>query len=381
MHYRYLFRALLFTISFISASCVEIYEPEIVEHNPTYLVVNGILNLDGPTEISLTYSTNISSTEPPPRVSEALVEIQDSENQTYGLNETAEGIYTAGADLVPDTQLQYRLHIVTAGKEYLSDFVEVKQTPPIDSVNFQGSEDGVDINISTHDPTGQSKYYKWNFTETWEYNARFLSTYRMVEGVLMPKHRDEYAFTCYKTVPNDGVLIESTVRLREDRVSNFTLTTIPPASDKVSRKYSVIIQQYVLTEEAYQYMELLRNNTEQIGGLFDPLPSQIQGNIYCISDPDDKAIGFFVATSIEEKRIFIKREDLPDSYPVFPSRACIADTTIFQPLVIYGSLESIIFPLFSTGTPPVASGFVSSSTDCTDCRFFGGILTKPDFWD
>lgn len=382
MHYRLVIRAFLFAISFMIVSCVEIYAPAIVENNPKYLVVNGLLNLNGPTEISLTYSTNISSAEGPPAATRAFVQIQDSENQTYTLTETAEGIYTAGPDLVPNTERKYRLHILTAdNKEYLSDFVPWKRTPPIGSISLRARAEGVDINISTHDPAGESKYYKWNFIETWEYNARYLSLYRMVEGVLLPKDPGEYAYTCYTTAPNDGVLIESTVRLNEDRVNDFTLTTIPPASIKVSRKYSIVIRQSVLTEEAYQYMELLRNNTEQIGGLFDPLPSQIQGNIYCISDPDDKAIGFFIATSIEEKRIFIQPEDLPETYPDFRHAGCSTDTTIFEPLAIYGSTEDVIIPVFSTGEPPAARGFVSSSKECVDCRYFGGVLNKPDFWD
>lgn len=374
MRHRRLIAALPLLITALVSSCVEVYQPSIVENNPRYLVVNGILNSDGPTEIRLTYSTHISSADPAPRVSGALVEIQDEENNSYGLAETSDGIYTSGPELLLDMQRKYRLHIVTAEqKEYVSEFVEVKRTPPIDSISFDADEDGLDINISAHDPEGNSQYYKWNFQETWEYNARYLSLYRMVEGVLMPKDPAEYTYTCYKTVPNDGIIIESTLRLTEDRVSEFTLTTIPPASDKVSRKYSIIVQQYVLTEEAYNYMELLRNNTEQIGGLFDPLPSQIQGNIRCISDPAEVAIGFFIATSVEEKRIFILPNDIPESYPDYRSMACAIDTTIFQPLVIYGSLENIIVP--------VPGGFVSAPGECIDCRYRGGVISRPDFWD
>ena len=382
MQYRLFIRVFPLLITGFISSCVDVYQPAIIENNPRYLVVNGILNCDGPTEISLTYSTHISSTDPPPPVSGALVEIQDDENNSYTLQETSEGTYAAGPELVPDTEKKYRLHILTSEqKEYLSEFVEVKRTRPIDSVSFHADEDGLDINISTHDPSGKSQYYKWNFTETWEYNARYLSLYRMVEDVLIPKAPAEYTYTCYRTVPNDGIVIESTVRLNEDRVSNFTLTTIPPASDKVSRKYSIIVQQYVLTEEAYQYMELLRNNTEQIGGLFDPLPSQIQGNIRCVSDADEVAIGFFIATSIEEKRVFIVPEDIPEIYPNFRPMGCAVDTTIFEPLVMYGSAENIITGIFSSGVPAVAVGFVSAPRECVDCRSRGGVVTKPDFWD
>lgn len=383
MHHPNLLSAFASLICVLLSSCVEVYEPDIIEENPRYLVVNGFLNLDGPTEIALTYSTHISSIDAPPAASGAFVQIQDDENNAYTLTETSEGIYTPGPDLVPDTNRKYRLHIITAElKEYFSELVQAKRTPPIDSVTWHADQDGVDINISTHDPTGESKFYKWNFTETWEYHARYLSLYRMVVGQLIPKDPSDYTYTCYNSVPNDGIIIESTVRLKEDRVSNFTVTTVPPFSEKVSSRYSINIQQYVLTEEAYQYMELLRNNTEQIGGLFDPLPSQIQGNIRCVSDEDEVAIGFFIATGVREQQIFIMPTEIPEAYPDFTHAACPLDTTIFEPLGIYDdTADNLITGLYSTGTPPAPLGYVSAPTECIDCRRRGGVLTKPDFWD
>ncbi len=363
----------------LAAACVEPFEPQVVGDNPNYLVVNGLLDLTGSATISLTRTTTISSEEQPPAVTNALVEIEDNEGVIFGLFENEPGIYSA-RNLTLSTSRMYRLHIVSDdGKEYLSDFVMMKKTPPIDSITLRGSADGLDININAHDSSGKTKYYKWNFVQTWEYNSYFRSTYHLVDGLLIPLDKADYHHICYKTVPNDGITVESTVRFKEDRVANFTLTTIPPRSDMISRRYSILVKQYALTEQAFQYMEQLRDNTEHIGGLFDPLPTQVRGNIQCISHPDEIAIGFFIACSVEETRIFLTPDQLPESYPGFRPIPCYADTTYFEPDIFYGSSENVIEPVYESGVPaPV--GFVSANTECVDCRVKGGITEPPDFW-
>lgn len=43
----------------------------------------------------------------------------------------------------------------------------------------------------------------------------------------------------------------------------------------------------------FSYLQLLREQTLQVGGLFDPPPAPIIGNIYREGDPEDFALGYF----------------------------------------------------------------------------------------
>jgi Domain of unknown function (DUF4249) len=62
-----------------------------------------------------------------------------------------------------NTAAQYRLRISNVNNElYLSDYAPFKPTPPIDSIDWRLSDSaGVTINVSTHDPTGKTRFYQW----------------------------------------------------------------------------------------------------------------------------------------------------------------------------------------------------------------------------
>jgi len=341
-------------------------------------VVEGMLNGDGTAEIFLTRTQRIYDETPPPPVTGAYVEIQDDQNNAYPLF----GNFTGGryrAENIPTVPgRRYRLYIRT-DKEYLSDFTELKITPPIDSISYRLGPFGLNINVNTHDPSRESRFYKWQYDETWEYNARNFSSHRLIEGVLFEKHPSEWTYRCYGYQPQGPIAVGTTSRLAEDRISEFTLVTIPEASSKLYLRYSIRVRQYAITEQAYNYWLNLKKNTEQVGGLFDPLPSEVKGNIICISDPSQKAIGFFSASTVTEQRIFIVATDLPEGYRKFRPSPCSADTTLFDPMIMYGSAENVLGPIYGDGPNPI--GFTSAPTPCMDCRSEGGTLTKPDYWN
>jgi hypothetical protein len=55
----------------------------------------------------------------------------------------------------------------------------------------------------------------------------------------------------------------------------------------------------------YSYLQLLREQTLQVGGLFDPPPAPIIGNIFREGDPEDFAIGYFYASARRQSSITI----------------------------------------------------------------------------
>jgi hypothetical protein len=55
----------------------------------------------------------------------------------------------------------------------LSEFAEVRITPQLDSVSWKQENNGVRIYASTHDPNNNTRYYKWDYEETWEIHPLF----------------------------------------------------------------------------------------------------------------------------------------------------------------------------------------------------------------
>ena len=57
------------------------------------------------------------------------------------------------------------------------------------------------------------------------------------------------------------------------------LNTIHRTSDKISYLYYTEVKQMSISEEAYNYWSNLQRNSEEIGGIFAPQPSEMIGNI------------------------------------------------------------------------------------------------------
>src|SRR6185436_19732356 len=196
-------------------------------------------------------------------------------------------------------------------KRYDSDFISLQQTPPIDDVKWEVQEGGLGIFLNTHDPTGNAKYFRWTFDETWEYNAAFFSHLMFINHKVAERPQDQYIYTCWRTAPSTGILISSTERLSESTINKFQLTFLPPGNQKVVVRYSIFVQQRALSADAYDYWQQLKKTTENLGGLFDPLPTQVTGNLHGVGANTDPVLGFFSGGTVASKRIFIYNADLP----------------------------------------------------------------------
>ena len=99
-------------------------------------------------------STGLDSPQYIPELGAQLA-IQSESGGSIPLAEAGNGIYSVDSLNLDPTQ-QYRLQILTAGKEYLSDLSKVNLTPPIDSVNWTANTDGVSIFVSAHNDQGSA---------------------------------------------------------------------------------------------------------------------------------------------------------------------------------------------------------------------------------
>lgn len=363
------------------SSCIEPYDPPVSDEEVDYLVVDGAANsTDGTAEIKLSRTVSLSSTETPPPERNAVVAIEDNEGNSYTLAEAGEGFYRQ-SNLSFDFSKQYRLYIkTTGGSEYRSDFVKLKPTPPIDSITWARSrtEQGIDLLVNTHDDTNSTRYYQWSFEETFEYEAVYNSYLQYVNGEVIEIPASNRTFLCWRTIPSQGILVGSSERLSQDVISDFLLTSIPKGDQKLLIKYSILVKQKAISREAYDYWTTLQQATESLGGLFDPQPGRVTGNIVNINNPSDLALGYFDIGDIQEKRKFIRSGDLPrDLWGYKDVSSCEVGTILLADLPNF--VQGVLLdPLSAMG---ILYGYSYTSFFCTDCRLQGGVTTKPDFWE
>lgn len=367
----------------LAASCKEKFVSPAPPVTTGYLVVEGVVNNDGGlTTLKLSRTTNLDDTSSKPEGG-ALVKLEDNNSTSLQLFETTNGNYIVD-NLHLDTSHKYRLAIVTANnEEYLSDFVNVLNNPPIDSINWVRGSDGVTIFINTHDPKNNTHYYQWDYHETWEFHSALFSSLKYTQnsssgnmGIAYRDSSDPEIYTCWQFHPSTTIVLGSSARLSQD-IIHLPIINIEPASWKLSVLYSVIMRQYTWNKEGYEFLERMKKNTESVGSVFDAQPSELNGNIHCVSNPYQPVIGFFNICTIREERIFIKNSELPQwGYNMNCSQVVIENQPDSIRIKSVGTLPTV--PLLYGPFGDILT-FNASAEGCVDCTLRGSNI-KPTYW-
>jgi hypothetical protein len=360
--------------------CIEPYIPENIGSTRKFLVVDGFINLNGPTTIRLSRTYDVKAGGQPPAELRAALYIETETGQRYPLAEGTGGIYTV-APLPLAAGRKYRLHITTAaGLMYASEFTQAKTTPPIDSVTWRLGADGLTVYVNAHDDAKATQYYRWEFQETWEIKPLLIPTEAYINRAVRPIVTP-YPDVCWASQLSTPIRLSKTTALTQDVVADYPLIAINTTSQRLRRKYSILVKQYAQTPQEYQYWEQLQKNTEKIGTLFDPLPSQLTGNVKCLNDDQELALGYVGAHSISEKRLFISRDQLPRAWrPLSGYESCIPPDTVELPAIhnVFGG--NLVVPIQAVFTKfGTLRGYTASSKDCVDCRLRGTSI-RPSFW-
>jgi hypothetical protein len=360
------------------SNCKQIYIPPAIKGNNQYLVVDGMIrNGMDSTVIILSRSANLGDSAGPQPELGAQVSIIGQSSGTFPLIDLGTGSYAAG-QLSLDISQNYQLRITTQdGRQYASDFIPVRQSPPIDSLHWQADSTGVTVYVNTHDPQNNTRYYQWDYTETWEHRAHYNSTIELqLDGSTIPRPQDQQIFRCWTNANSTNISVITTTGLSQDLVNENPLISIDNQSVRISILYSVLVRQYAITQQAYEYWQNLKQNTELTGSIFDPQPSEVPGNIHCLTNPVEPVLGYVSASSESTARLFISINQL-NSWFYQPFTGCSFWVPDSDSLAYYATLPTIIQPfLYCTINCVTALTYA----DCVDCRFFGGTNVSPGFW-
>jgi hypothetical protein len=378
---------IILTIAIINMgglNCKEVYLPPVIQNSPHFLVVDGIvINGNDSTIITLSHTRTLNDSAPATKELNAHVSVINGTGSEYPLTETGNGQYAAAQFLLNAGQ-QYQLKIITSdGNEFRSELSSVHISPPIDSVYWNQDSAGVHIYLDSHDPGNNTRYYRWQNVETWEYHAAFDSYLIYIdENNIIFRDLNNQIFKCYQMQVSPSIAVATTSRLTSDILNKYEVIFIPAGSEKITAEYSDLISQYAISADAFNFWENLKKNTEQLGTLFDFQPFTEFGNIQCVNNPAIKCIGYISFTTAQKKRILINYKDV-NSWNYTPYYKCSQDTIrtdlvsqVFQPA---GGpyFYSLIGQTLDTTHTPV---YLFAPVPCVDCRLHGGSTIKPAFW-
>ena len=365
------------------SSCKQSYTPPSIKNNPRFLVVDGfITGSPDSTIITLTRSRNIADSTSGPTELNATVQVEQETGGTIPLLELGNGRY--GNLLSPDSGQLYRVVIrTTDGGQYVSDYVPFKTTPPIDSLGFSQDSANVAILVSTHDPSNNTRYYRWAYEETWQYHTYYTTNFDYVPDSVIVRGWDKQIYFCWTTIKSPDIQVGTSTALSQDLVLNHHIHNVSKSSEKINTYYSILVEQYALTRDQFDFWTNLKKTTEQLGTLFDAQPAQLTGNIHCISNPQETVLGYLCASTTQRKRIFINRTDLSNFNYIPYTQACAIPEDV---LVVIGETDyPLIYQYLLAPNHPYTFlydylGYHLAENFCADCRVHGGTTVKPDFW-
>lgn len=358
--------------------CTESFEIPFKEADKSILIVEGDVlvgaNVDNRILLSRIKSLNDLNEYPE---KDAKVEIINSTGTRWLLQPGDDGEYKANLSL--PVNAGYALRITTAdGKQYESPNQTALETPPIDSLSWK-QENGV-ATVFVHSRSrnaSPSRFYRWNYTETWESRAWYETYFDFMDNQIITRPVGDQIYRCWKNAESSAILIGNTNGLSEDAVSYKPVTTIEKPSEKMYTRYSILVRQFRVSKEAYAFWEILKKNTELTGSLFDPQPSQLTGNLRCVNDPNRQVIGFVTTASVSQARLFIRNSELPGWPTRNESQACAAAEFSRSGAEFFLRRNPGFLPAYFI---TAGGGFGVAPKACVDCRLLGGKNVQPTFW-
>lgn len=328
----------------------------------------------------------------------ASVKIVDAANNTFLFQEKSPGTYISIEKFKAQPNTSYQLLITTNdGKSYSSQQTQLPNSTQIDNLyTIRETDDlgneGVSIFVDSYDASGDSKYYRYEFEETYKIVApKWVFKDMVINPITFQisfEQKTKEEKTCYNTILSNTIIQTETTDLSEDRVTKFNVRVIPRDNPIISHRYSILVKQFVQNFEAFTYYKTLNKLSGSESLFSQNQPGFFNGNVFSDDNKSEKVLGYFEITTVSSKRIYFNYLDL------FPNEILppyFEDCEEFAPEIvpIPGEPSSVAeFILAGTAKyyrlntePKLGEGpYLLVSRACGDCTVLGSNI-KPDFWE
>ncbi len=402
----------VFIIVIALYTCIDPYTPKLRGYN-SLLVVDGLItnaNTSYTIKLSRTFQDQNSN---PSMVTGADIFITDDAGNSSHLINKGNGIYaTDSIEFIGAIGRTYVLHIVTQeGEEYESDPCLLQSVPDIDSIYFgkdmqlvnNGTESQEGVSIYLDSKGGDNnQYYRWTFDETWKFKVPDPKTFNYV---INPNDPDNPFFipiesvndSCWKSSQSGEILIRSVNEGEPGKIEKQPISFIATAiSDRLLIQYNILVKQYSISKEEYEFWNNLKQVNESSGDIFAKQPFEVKSNLRNVNNPEERVLGFFQVSAEKQKRkdiIFndVVGLDLPfyqvkcerfvkerGEFSLGPGAPPPTWDDVYKIFCI-NSDYYFVEPLYFPGTVNKLEYLVFARPECANCEL-SGTRTRPDFW-
>ncbi len=365
--------------------CIEPFQPDIEEQSGVLVIDGRITDIPGMQTVTISRSVTYHHPEFKP-VSGCVVWVEDGEGEGIYYNEASGGVYRADPPQgIVETGKAFKIKVSTPdGKTYESEYDTLLPCADLKDLYYQeevqGTSDpdvnfyGVRFYADVEGGETASSYFLWNFEETWEYLSEYPIQYILYADRFEDHTPELHGYKiCYLTELLSEFRVGSTSMLERNELRGEPLYFVSNQTPRLRNTYSLLVIQHSLSGGAYEYWERMGARESETGGLFETQPSATRGNIFSVNDPEEKVLGYFFASQVKQKRVTISEQF---QFPI-AEFDCPLDTV--RSLEYFDADYPILFfslSIFGRGPP-----YGYSLRECFDCRYRGGVTTRPEFLD
>lgn len=297
-------------------------------HNAKLVIEAIVTDNDELGYVRITYTEPVEGNEIRDYVTEdaASVVIADDQGNEFTFFSQGEGLY-ANSNFSPAYGTNYRMMVQVGPNRYESDWqalpsasqpaIEVQYRPDTTQVL---SEQGRPINqhgITLSDVVEKGNddgLYHWQFNYYYIYDA-------YGQPDILAFLPDAIRF-CYVQEHDQAQMViheDSFVEGQQNSQYRLDITSVP-FGRKMIYDYSVQVIKYEVSESLFEYLQLVEQQINRVGGVFDAAPSNIESNFTQISG-DLEVLGFFGVFNAAYQRLFFNQDELPFNKLFLPSDA------------------------------------------------------------
>jgi hypothetical protein len=386
----------------ITQGCVEQFDYSSTSSSKQNLVVRALLTNElkkHTIELSRTVPIDSIKIEPEKK---AAITITSDIGETYSFYGNEKGVYTSNVEFSAKPDRTYILNIKTQdGNSYISSAEKLPSNSQIENINFTienntlGGFEEIVFRVNSKLSEDEGKLYRYEYDETYKVKPIFWSSKKLiVTSNTLPYKFDlvdknpniEGTGICYGNNYSEKIILTETKTLSQDKVINFPIRKIPIDSYIIGIRYSILVKQYVLNQNTYNFYKLLDKFSDP-NNIFSQIQvGNIQSNIVYEPDPEkNKVFGFFEVSSLSTKRTFFNRSELTDTpFINYSSNECINEinpeiTDSFGNSPLLDKIKKgWIYQRFTE--PPVPNKpYLLVEKKCGDCTHLGPI-SQPKFW-
>ncbi|MCB0466529.1 MAG: DUF4249 domain-containing protein, partial [Aequorivita sp.] len=307
MKTKILYTAFLLVL-FFQMGCTEPYVIETVGYESVLVVESTITDEMKPQVVKLSRTSTLDNADVLTEYNASVTVVGNNGDNFSFSQDNETGFYVSNQSFSAQPNVSYTLKIVTQdGKQYTSSAVTLPPSVEMDEVFGERivspteGKDGVQVLVNTEDPTGNAKYFRYEYEETYKivapnpspYTAEIINfddEWYTFDVILTPR---EPEIICYSTEYSTGINQTATTELNENRVVRFPVNYLSKLDAKMQTRYSILVKQYVQSVEAYTFYKIVKE-LGSVGSLLSQgQPGYVTGNMVSEANPNEKVLGFF----------------------------------------------------------------------------------------